>query len=74
MDDEDRTHASHASLQELAEADLAYRAAFSQLSRGTLDPSSFERLLTSVQRLREATQRLRDTSDGTPTDGAGLAA
>jgi len=70
-DDQDRTNAS---LHELAEADQAYRAAFHELSRGSLDASSFERLLRSVKRLRDVTQRLRGSDDGNPAGGAGLAA
>ena len=55
----------HAALRELSDADRAYRAAFSALtSRGGLDTSSFSKLLTSVERLREVVLRLRDTNQG----------
>lgn len=58
MDDQNHRHAT---LSRLAEADRAYRAAFEQLtSVGGLDPSSFDRLVASVERLREVVSHLPD--------------
>jgi hypothetical protein len=55
-DEQDRTQAA---LRELSDADRAYRAAFQELtSAGGLEPSSFELLLASLERLHEAARRL----------------
>lgn len=49
-------------LTELSDADRAYRAAFRHLtSRGALEGSSFEELLASIDRLRQAVIRLADS-------------
>jgi hypothetical protein len=58
-------------LRELSDADRSYRAAFHGLtSHGGLDPSSFERLLTSVERLHDVVKHLRDTANTTEPGGS----
>lgn len=62
MDDHDRKHTA---LRDLGDADRAYRAAFAQLtSLGGLEPSTFDRLLASVNSLRDVLTHLRDGGDG----------
>ena len=63
--------ARNVALRELSNADRAYRAAFRELtSHGGLDPSSFEGLLASVERLQKAVRHLRDTAN--PSEPGGV--